>query len=183
MSSSCKKIRITVVGDGGVGKTSMLVAYKDKVFYDQYTPTVFDVYSMTVPINGEDYTIILSDTAGQEEFDKLRKLSYTNIDVFIICYAIDQRDSFENIKSLWYPEIKASCPKAQIVLVGTKLDTENPIVTYSEGGKMARKIGASDFLQNSAKTRINIDETFNIAINVALLNSTSKKSGRCCVLL
>nr|AEE63545.1 unknown [Dendroctonus ponderosae] len=75
-SSTSRLIRITVVGDGDTGKTCLLIVYKDKKFDDRYIPTIFDEYSMTIPINYEPYTIVLSDTAGQEEFDKLRRLAY-----------------------------------------------------------------------------------------------------------
>ncbi|XP_045467745.1 ras-like GTP-binding protein RhoL [Harmonia axyridis] len=184
MSLKDKKIRITVVGDGGIGKTSMLIAYKDKTFDDsQYIPTVFDVYSMTVPINQEDYTIILSDTAGQEEFDKLRKFAYKNVDVFILCYATNERNSFENVRTQWNPEIKHSCPHAKIVLAGTKADdVQNSQVLESEGKKLAKIIKADGFIQNSAKSRYNIDETFAKAISVALSPRNSINLD-CCSLL
>lgn len=70
---------MTVVGDGDTGKTCMLIVYKDRKFDERYIPTIFDVYSMTIPINGKEYTVILQDTAGQEEFDKLRQLAYKEV--------------------------------------------------------------------------------------------------------
>ncbi|KAK9874587.1 hypothetical protein WA026_005421 [Henosepilachna vigintioctopunctata] len=184
MTLKDKKIRITVVGDGGIGKTSMLIAYKDKTFDDsQYIPTVFDVYSMTVPINGEDYTVILSDTAGQEEFDKLRKFAYKNVDVFILCYSINERSSFENVRLQWNPEIRHSCPHAKIILAGTKADdVVNAAVLEMEGRKLAKNIKANGFLHNSAKTRYNIEETFAKAISVALQPPPSSQL-ECCSIL
>lgn len=98
------QIRITVVGDGDTGKTCMLIVYKDRKFDERYIPTVyvchfcletlfssfyvcrFDVYSMTVPINKREYTVILQDTAGQEEFDKLRQLAYKEVKLPHIIY-------------------------------------------------------------------------------------------------
>ncbi|XP_050311626.1 cdc42 homolog [Anthonomus grandis grandis] len=115
-SSPEKIIRITVVGDGDIGKTCLLIVYKDKKFDDRYIPTIFDEYSMTIPINYEPYTIILSDTAGQEEFDKLRRMAYKYADAFLLCYSIAERSSFENIALTWAPELKRCRGSAKIVL-------------------------------------------------------------------
>lgn len=65
----------------------------------------------------------LWDTAGQEDYDRLRPLSYPQTDVFLICFSIASPSSFENVTSKWYPEIKHHCPDAPIILVGKfKLD-------------------------------------------------------------
>lgn len=60
----------------------------------------------------------LWDTAGQEDYDRLRPLSYPQTDVFLICYSVASPSSFENVTSKWYPEIKHHCPDAPIILVG-----------------------------------------------------------------
>ncbi|XP_030756685.1 cdc42 homolog, partial [Sitophilus oryzae] len=119
--SSSNIIRITVVGDGDTGKTCLLIVYKDKKFDDRYVPTIFDEYSMTIPINYEPYTIILSDTAGQEEYDKLRRMAYRFADAFLLCYSTTERNSFENISLTWAPELKRCRAKANIILVGKYL--------------------------------------------------------------
>lgn len=72
----------------------------------------------------------LWDTAGQEDYDRLRPLSYPQTDVFLICYSVASPSSFENVTSKWYPEIKHHCPDAPIILVG-KL----PALGYSEERK------------------------------------------------
>ena len=64
----------------------------------------------------------LWDTAGQEDYDRLRPLSYPQTDIFMMCFSIISRTSFENIKSKWWPEVSHHCPGAPIVLVGTKSD-------------------------------------------------------------
>lgn len=98
----------------------------------------FDSYSMMVPINNEHYQVLLSDTAGQEEYDRLRPLAYTDVsipcfenhttytiflqtDVFIICFAVNNRASFNNVKYKWHPEVKHYRPSAKLVLVGKTL--------------------------------------------------------------
>lgn len=65
----------------------------------------------------------LWDTAGQEDYDRLRPLSYPQTDVFLICYSVASPSSFENVTSKWYPEIKHHCPDAPIILVGKSSST------------------------------------------------------------
>jgi Ras-related C3 botulinum toxin substrate 1 len=83
-------------------------------------------------IDNEAVNIGLWDTAGQEDYDRLRPLSYPTTDVFIICFAIDSPPSFENVKSKWSNEIKYYCPNVPIILVGTKLDKRDDLHTLEK---------------------------------------------------
>lgn len=69
-------------------------------------------------VDGIQVSLGLWDTAGQEDYDRLRPLSYPQTDVFLICFSIASPSSFENVTSKWYPEIKHHCPDAPIILVG-----------------------------------------------------------------
>ncbi|XP_076252056.1 ras-like GTP-binding protein RhoL [Rhynchophorus ferrugineus] len=180
-----KIIRITVVGDGATGKTCLLIVYKDKKYDDRYIPTIFDEYSMTIPINYEPYTIILSDTAGQEEFDKLRQLAYRFADAFILCYSITERSSFDNIQYIWAPELKRFRSRASIILVATKIDLlANRVVTTEEGEALAREIGAAGFIETSAKKQWNIDAAFQMALWSVVSNrrASSRPKSQCSLL-
>ncbi|KAL1492029.1 hypothetical protein ABEB36_012533 [Hypothenemus hampei] len=175
-SSSNRIIRITVVGDGDTGKTCLLIVYKDKKFDDRYIPTIFDEYSMTIPINYEPYTIILSDTAGQEDFDKLRRMAYRFTDVFLLCYSIAERSSFENISLTWAPELQKFRSSAKIVLAATKIDLMSKRkVTTEEGEALAKDIGAAGFIETSAKNQWNIDAAFQMALMAAMAGKTKKQ--------
>ena len=68
---------------------------------------------------------MLWDTAGQEEYDRLRPLSYDNVDVVIICYDVTTPASFENVSVRWAPETRHFCPEAPIILVGCKTDLKS----------------------------------------------------------
>jgi cell division control protein 42 len=73
-------------------------SYTTNKFPSEYVPTVFDNYAVTVMIGGEPYTLGLFDTAGQEDYDRLRPLSYPQTDVFLVCFSVVSPSSFENVK-------------------------------------------------------------------------------------
>nr|XP_045598700.1 ras-like GTP-binding protein RhoL isoform X2 [Procambarus clarkii] len=118
---SQRPLKITVVGDGYVGKTSLLVSYTTGKFPEEYIPTVFDNYTGKHTLMQRTYPITLWDSAGQEDYELLRPLSYPGTNVFIVCFALDNHNSFENVTSKWLPELHQKCPKAPIVLVGAAI--------------------------------------------------------------
>ena len=88
-------IKLTPIGDGAVGKTSVLTSYTQGEVKDTYEPTVFDNYSTSVNVNGEKITLSLADTAGQEDFESLRHLSYPGTDVFFVVFSLTQRKKLQ----------------------------------------------------------------------------------------
>lgn len=79
MASNLRPMKITTVGDGMVGKTCLLITYTQNEFPNEYVPTVFDNHACNISVDGKEYSLTLWDTAGQEDYERLRPLSYPNV--------------------------------------------------------------------------------------------------------
>ena len=134
------------------------------------------------------------DTAGQEEYDRLRPLSYANANVFLVCFSVVNPVSYENVSSKWIPELIHFCPDVPSILVGTKIDLrgeesaleklrkqgQQP-TTPEQGQQLAKKIKALKYLECSAKTGENLKQVFDEAVKAVLFNTGKRKGG--CTLL
>jgi Ras family protein A len=187
MASIRKKL--VIVGDGACGKTCLLIVFSKDQFPEVYVPTVFENYVADIEVDGKCVELALWDTAGQEDYDRLRPLSYPDTDVILMCFSIDSPDSLDNIPEKWTPEVRHFCPTVPIVLVGNKKDLrfddatrrellkskQEPVKT-EEGRGMADKIGAYNYLECSAKLNEGVREVFETATRAALATKKKKKS-------
>ncbi|GMG22558.1 unnamed protein product [Ambrosiozyma monospora] len=114
--------KIVILGDGACGKTSLLNVFTRGYFPQVYEPTVFENYIHDIFIDGQPLQLSLWDTAGQEEFDRLRSLSYNDTHCIILCFSIDSMDSLENVKNKWVGEILEHCDGVKLILVALKAD-------------------------------------------------------------
>ena len=119
--------KLVVVGDGACGKTSLLVAYKNGTFALDYMPTVFENSATSVPVENKIVDLALWDTAGQEDYDRLRPLSYPDSHVILICFAVDKKESRENVARKWFHELQQYCPTVPRILVGCKSDLRSEL--------------------------------------------------------
>ncbi|GJN74288.1 Ras family protein [Purpureocillium lilacinum] len=176
--------KIVVVGDGGCGKTCLLISYSQGYFPEKYVPTVFENYITfpTHPPTGKTVELALWDTAGQEEYDRLRPLSYPETDLIFVCFAIDCPNSLDNVLDKWYPEVLHFCPYTPLVLVGLKSDLRHKKtcidmlktqgltpVTTEQGLTVAKKMGAQ-YMECSSKEMRGVDEIFERAILTVVAN-------------
>ncbi|KAF8190371.1 cell division control protein 42 [Mycena galopus ATCC 62051] len=125
---------------------------------------LFDNQVLEVKVAEETYWLGLFDTGGGEDYYRIRPLSYPGTDVFLICFRVNRRASFEAV-SLWVPEIRHHCPDVPFLLVATQVDTRDDpgwlkkliangeqMVTRKEGEKLAHELGAVKYLECSALT-------------------------------
>lgn len=192
MSAIRKKL--VIVGDGACGKTCLLIVFSKDQFPEVYVPTVFENYVADIEVDGKQVELALWDTAGQEDYDRLRPLSYPDTDVILMCFSMDSPDSLENIPEKWTPEVKHFCPNVPIILVGNKKDLRNDENTQRElnrmkqepvkaedGKLMSDKIGAFAYLECSAKTKEGVRDVFETATRAALATKKKKKP-KCSIL-
>lgn len=180
-------IKIVTVGDGAVGKTSVLLTYTTNSFSEEYVPTVFDNYGVNLMVDGNIYNLSLWDTAGQEDYDKIRPLSYANTDIFMVCYSIISETSFQNVKNKWRPELMHHSPRTPMILVGLKNDLREKakeVVDEEVAKKYAMDNGFNGHYLCSAVTQEGLKTVFDSAVT-CVINAKNKKTEAkaCCVIL
>jgi len=190
--------KLVLLGDGACGKTSLLNVFTRGYFPTVYEPTVFENYVHDIFIDNVHVELSLWDTAGQEEFYRLRSLSYDDTHAIMLCFSVDSPDSLENVESKWVGEITENCPGVRLVLValkcdlreqqreeeeeGTPADPKRPMIDYKAGLAVAEKIKALRYLECSAMKNRGVNEAFTEAARVALQvkNVKGDKSGDAC---
>ena len=138
----------------------------------------------------------LWDTAGQEDYDRLRPLSYPDADVVLICFSVDSPDSLENVSEKWWPEVRHFCPNVPVVVVGTKSDlrtddgtiaklgaVRQKPVQSSEGRYVADRIAAMAYHECSALNDDGVRELFETASKAAVRHKQRRQRYRCCKLV
>ena len=155
-------IKVTLLGNAGVGKTCIIKKYTSHEF-NQYNESTLlsSFYQKILTIDGKKILLSIWDTIGQEEYRSLGRLFYKDSHIVVLVYDITNRDSFLDIKSTWYNDLKTYGEKYTITaLVGNKCDCyENEEVNEKEAREYAKQINAHYFLV-SAKTGDNIDILF-----------------------
>ncbi|KAG1223730.1 hypothetical protein G6F35_004477 [Rhizopus arrhizus] len=141
-------------------------------------------------VDSKNIAAELWDTAGQEDYDRLRTLSYPDSDVIIVTFSVDIPESLENITEKWVPEVKRYCPGLPIILVACKIDLREDqtvieelskqseqVTSYQQGATVARQIGAYKYIECSAKLGQGVQEVF-----ISAVRSTLKQSSSCTIM-
>lgn len=181
MEEKLRTGKIVLVGDGACGKTCLLEVFKRNTFPEEYIPTVVDNFTKVVEFDKEKHKsvrLLLWDTAGQDDYDTIRPLSYRDTSLVLVCYAIDNRKNMGNIEKKWLMELRTYCPTAKYFLVALKKDLRNEpdlppeeLITEDEGREIARKINAEKFFECSARKRINVNTVFESAAKYIYYNA------------
>jgi Ras-related C3 botulinum toxin substrate 1 len=171
-----------VVGDGGVGKTCLLVTSTLKVFPAEFIPTVFDNYPAAVMVEDQHVILEMWETESQENYKTLRPLFYPQTDVFLVCFSLVFPTSLENVQNMWLPELKKHCPTTPCIIVGLKSDLRDIVaanpgawkakgmepIPESKGQDMMKAINARAYIECSAKRYLNLNELLAEAIKAVL---------------
>ena len=155
-------LKILLVGDSGVGKSSLMSRYTDNYFQEKSTPTIgVDFKIKTTDLNGKIYKLQIWDTAGQERFKTITSSYFRGANGIVIVYDVTDRTSFNNL-NYWLEECeKNALSTTKILLIGNKSDATEKYrcVTYKEGEDFAKNRGIK-FVETSAKNNNNIDKAF-----------------------
>ncbi|KAH7075998.1 small GTPase superfamily [Paraphoma chrysanthemicola] len=190
--------KLVIVGEGASGKTCANIVWTKGYIPEVYVPTVFENYVGDALVDSIHVEMAVFDTAGQEDYDRLRPLSYPNSHIIIITYAIDSHASLDNVLEKWISEVVHFCQGLPIVLAGLKGDLRHDQetveklaryhglepVTFKEGYDMAKKIGAAAFVECSALTHEGVRAVYETASRLAISHGPSKyeKDQKCAVM-
>ena len=156
-------IKVTLIGESSVGKTSIINRYTKESFSQELDSTLGANYSQKkITRHGKKIRLDLWDTAGQEKYRAIGRHFYKESYIVCLVYDITNNDSFEKIKSIWYPDLKEYGEKLKIVaLVGNKLDKYlEEEVNEEDAKKFAVEIKAI-YKRTSAMEGTNIEDLFN----------------------
>lgn len=187
--------KLVVVGDGACGKTCLLTTYSNNEFPEKYVPTIFDTYYKDINVDDQEISLALWDTAGEEDYDRLRPISYQRANVVLICFSIESPITLKNVKEKWWPEVNHFLPDVPFILVGNKLDLRSnnqtikalkewnlQPVSLQEGEKMAKQIGAHRYMECSAKNLFGVRNIFEEAARISFTKRKKRQLERCVVL-
>ena len=172
-------IKCVLIGDDGVGKTSLLITYTRNKFPEFYVPDILDNCAVNVRLKNKTYTLGLFETSVSYEQD------LSNTDVFLLCFSLDKPASLQNAKNKWFPIIKMNNAKANIILLGLKSDLKNMTnenISLTKLGKyVTKEIGCIKYLECSAKLQMGIKFVFDEVIRVSLSTSICDRITRYCI--
>lgn len=153
-------IKLLVIGNSGVGKTNMLLKFCENNFMTSHLTTIgIDFKIKTITMGKEKIRLQIWDTAGQQKFKTITQTYYRGAMGIVLTYAMNDRESFEDIEN-WVKQIKMhASDNVTKVLVGNKSDIDDRKVSYSEGEALAKELGVR-FFETSAKSGVNIEQLF-----------------------
>ena len=182
---------VVAVGDSDIGKSALMSVLKDGKVSKDDLPEYYQTFTHKIKVDGKKLELGLWDTAGEATYEGLRRLSYPTASVFLVCYSVNSRESFENIRKVWFPEIhRHGPPNVPIVIVGTKQDLrprtslipngsdnqlENGFVKYDEGLALADCTGASSYVECTVTNENTVLNVFENAARAVLQYAKEQK--------
>jgi Ras-related protein Rab-11A len=159
------KFKTVIIGEAGVGKTSIVQQFVNKCFQEKYVETIgVEFFTKTFKINDKIIKAEIWDTAGSERFASITKNYYRGADGALIVYDISNKTTFDNVEN-WFNDLKNACKEeAFIILIGNKNDLENQRqVSNNMLINLGKNLGIA-VMETSAKDDYNINESFYLLI-------------------
>ncbi|MHA1265870.1 MAG: GTP-binding protein [Candidatus Helarchaeota archaeon] len=156
-------LKLCVLGDGAVGKTSLIIRHVDKRFEEEYKPTIgFDIALKTMKIeeDGLEAELLIWDIAGQAIFEKIREEYLQGTNGALILFDITRKETYDHVRD-WVRELTAFAGKVPFIIVGNKVDLENQRnVSTEEGHDLVKELDGIEYIETSAKTGDKVEEAF-----------------------
>eukprot|EP01111_Echinosteliopsis_oligospora_P007380 TRINITY_DN222_c2_g1_i1.p1 TRINITY_DN222_c2_g1~~TRINITY_DN222_c2_g1_i1.p1 ORF type:complete len:188 (+),score=44.89 TRINITY_DN222_c2_g1_i1:117-680(+) len=153
--------KLVIVGGGGVGKSALTIQFIQNHFIDEYDPTIEDSYRKQVTIDEETCLLDILDTAGQEEYSAMRDQYMRTGQGFLCVYSVVSRSSFDEISSFREQILRVKDKdRVPMIVVGNKCDLQNERQVAEREGQDLAKSFACPFIETSAKSRVNVEESF-----------------------
>ncbi|KAI6240060.1 Ras-related protein Ral-a [Aphelenchoides fujianensis] len=168
--------KVIMVGSGGVGKSALTLQFMYDEFVEEYEPTKADSYRKRVVLDGEDCSVDILDTAGQEDYSAIRDNYYRSGEGFICVFSITDGGSFEATYEFREQilRVKNSDTSLPFILVGNKSDLDaERAVSRAQAQQLADSWGVP-YVETSAKTRTNVDSVF-----YDLMRDIKRRKGKC----
>lgn len=187
-----RRLKIKVVGDGSVGKTSFLIRWYNENFACEddtplfpgrarILPAVQDPFFTNMTVDRVSYVLTFWDTICGADFLKFRPMEYEETDVFLVFFDISNPSSFQNVSTVWVPELKHFMPTTPILVVGNKTDLRTAstapdgMITIAKGRELAERLGTR-YCESSAETGDGVHSVIDTAVRLAVMNQTPSKT-------
>jgi Ras-related protein Rab-7A len=179
-------MKTILIGDGGVGKTSLVNAYVEKgPFQADYKITIgVDISSKEVTLSSGDIAVLsIHDVAGQPRFEAIRPAFYKGTHLALCVYDVTREKSLENLEKIWIPELEKANPlfgniPIQKILIGNKIDLEDlRMIDTGDGEEVSKRVGCIAHFETSAKENTNVNDGFTVLVEKymeLIKNSTNK---------
>lgn len=183
-------LSVAVVGDGAVGKTSLVLAFLSGRYPVDYLPGPVDWHSefdhltkhpVKVEQEGVEISLTIVDTCGLDDYQKLREIVCASVDVYLVCFDVANKATLDRVQNQWVPEIRGYNSTAPFILVATKCDERikaqiegkptSATVSFAQAKAIAQELGAHNYCECSAKNMTGLKKVFEEAA-LAGLHST-----------
>ena len=177
MSSKELNLKIILIGDSFVGKTTIINTYTENNFNDELCPTIgLENKVKIIDIRGFKAKIQIWDTAGQEKFNSLTQQFFRNTDGILLIFDLTNKSSFNNIKK-WLSEVKTYTDHSiKKLLIGNKADMKDKIkVNKNDIDNFCKEKNNIKYMEISAKDNLNVSNVFETLINSIIGKRTNEE--------